>query len=217
MTKCKKNETVKAFNLFLTNSEKIAKKNGDFKTAEMFRLMRRLTGQANNRGESVTIDDINDLCKGYKIGGHGASKQVFIHDDLCIARVYSASTWDINQNVDQILNQIDFWNKIADTDDAVYFNPMITYGTHRGDKVGKGDKRTASVTYCISQRCMVRESGDMRSFYEQKTGRNFDNDYRATAEAGRRHGLHDEHGGNFGIMYNHALHTYRIVWIDYGL
>ena len=216
MTRCKKNEAVKAFCAFLTAREKEMKRIQFQARYDEYRTMRKLTGQVNNRGEGFTVGDIMRICTSERRAGAGASKEVYIYGDLCIAKINPFSGWRNRENIDQILQQVALWNRIAETPDNIYFNPMLVYGAHRGDKVSKEDDRFKNVTFCVSQKCKTFDGGQVE-FYEKETGRDFYTDFEETKKAGKKLGLYDDHGGNFGIMYNYDLHTYRIVWIDYGL
>ena len=211
MTKTtRKNATVKAFQTELTNREKKC-------NSQYYRIERKFIGAVNNRGENLTCEQVKDFCERYcnKIG-EGLSKIAFGMDDVVIC-------FNKHNIVNQVKNQVDFWNKIALTDDADYFNPVLSYGLHRGYKLTKQDPRYIDKSFLVSQRAQTFATLDeaVRKMYTLNN-KPFDNktvDYYKTTlqDAAARYNIQDLHNGNFGMIYVYYKFEYRVVVLDYAI
>lgn len=214
MTKTtRKNEMVKAFQSMLALEEKRHQNiNGSY-----IRVERQMIGAVSNRGENLTCEQVKDYCNNYlQVIGEGISKVAYGMDDIVIS-------FNNRNIVNQVKAQIDFWNKVALTPDSDYFNPVLSYGLHRGDKVYKEDNRYIDKSFIVSQRAQVfttlEETIKQMFLFNHKAfnGRDIENYKRRLLAAAKRNGIKDIHNGNFGLVYDYSKGEYKAVIIDYSI
>lgn len=212
MTKTsRKNQTVKAFQSFLAAEEKKQK-------SGYIRVERQMIGAVNNRGKNLTCDQVKDYCDRYlQVIGEGGSKIVYGMDDIVIAFHKANSYYD-----NQIKRQVDIWNKVALTNNAKYFNPILSYGLHRGDKIDATDYRYLNKSFIVSQKAEIFSTikQAIRRMYQLNnkayTDSDIDEYYYNMEEAIWQAGAGDLKGENVGVIYDYWNDEYRTVFIDYG-
>lgn len=214
MTKTtRKNQTVKAFQTMLSIEEK-KYKNTD---GAYIRVERQMIGAISNRGENLTCEQVKDYCHRYlQIIGKGVSKVAYGMDDIVICFN--------NKNItNQIKNQVELWNRIALTADAVYFSPVLSYGLHRGNKLYKNDNRYIDKSFIVSQKAelfpTIDECIKQMFIYNQAAfnGRDVANYKRRLEAVAKRYNITDIHNGNIGLIYDYSKGEYKAVFIDYAI
>ena len=210
MTKTtRKNSTVKAFQTMLANIEKT--------DGYYIRVERQMIGAVNNRGENLTCDKVKEYCNRYlHIIGSGLSKIAYGMDDIVIC-------FNSKNITNQVKNQVEFWNRIALTEDAEYFNPVLSYGLHRGDKLYKNDNRYIDKSFIVSQKAELFATIDeciKNMFIFNKipfTGRDITNYKRRLEAVAKRNNIEDIHNGNVGLIFDYSKGEYKTVFIDYAI
>ena len=219
MTKTtRKNKTTKALQSFLSTQEKLSVFELD---KNALRLERRLIGAVNNRGENLDCSQVMDICKNTLIVlGTGATKIAYGTDNLAICFIKSNYHKTFGN---QIAMQVKAWERIALTDDAKYFNPVLSYGLHRGDKLNTNDERYINKSFIVSPKAKTFNTieENIRKMYELNS-QNYTSDmvknYKDTLyNVAFKYDIGDIHGGNIGVIYDYNTNTYRAVIIDYGI
>ena len=214
MTKTnRKNQTIKAFQTMLSIEEK-KYKNTD---GAYIRVERQMIGAVSNRGENLTCEQVKDYCKRYlHIIGSGLSKIAYGMNDIVIC-------FNSKNITNQVKNQVEFWNKIALTADADYFNPVLSYGLHRGDRLYKNDNRYIDKSFIVSQRAELFSTIDeciKNMFIFNKTpfnGRDITNHKRRLEAVAKRNNIKDVKSNNVGLIFDYNKGEYKTVFIDYAL
>ena len=214
MTKTnRKNHTIKAFQTMLSIEEK-KYKNTD---GAYIRVERQMIGSASNRGDGLTCERVKDYCNRYlQVIGYGLSKVAYGMRDIVIC-------FNKPNFTNQVKNQVDFWNKIALTADADYFNPVLSYGLHRGDKLYKNDNRYIDKSFIVSQKAelfpTIDECIKQMFIYNQAAfnGRDVANYKRKLEAVAKRYDIRDILNGNIGLIYDYSKGEYKTVFIDYAL
>lgn len=217
MTKStRKNLTVKAFQSFLAAREKQV-----FFGADDIRIERKLIGAVNNRGENLSCEAVREYCEQYlTVLGEGATKIAYGTKHLAICFIKNNYSYNLGN---QIALQIKAWERIALTDEAKYFNPVLSYGLHRGDKLSNRDERYLNKSFIVSQQATfyggIREAiieayklnhinynADMVNAYFNKM-----------MEAADKFDIGDLHCNNVGVIFDYYSNQYKAVITDYGL
>ena len=217
MTKTtRKNLTVKAFQTFLADYEKQFSA-----TAEYIRMERKLIGAVNNRGENLNCEAVKEYCEKYlNILGAGASKIAYGTGHLAICFIKSDYVYALGN---QIALQVKAWERIALTDEARYFNPVLSYGLHRGDKLNSRDERYLNKSFIVSQRAEfyggIREAiiQSHKLNHIQYTPDTITAYYDAMMTAADKFNIGDLHCSNVGVIFDYNTNQYRAVITDYGL
>ena len=213
MTKTtRKNLTVKAFQTLLAKKEK--QTNG----GKYYRLERQMIGAVNNRGENLSCDQVREFCENrLTLIGEGGSKLAFGMDDVVICFHKHRDCYG-----NQIKKQVETWQKIALNPISQFFNPVLSYGLHRGDKLTATDTRYIDKSFIVSQRAQiystVRQAIRTAFNLNQKpyTEGDIENYYMEMRTAIKSLGLGDIKGENVGVIFDYYNGEYRAVFIDYG-
>lgn len=217
MTKTtRKNLTVKALQTFLATREKQV-----CYGADEYRTERKLIGAVNNRGENLTCEMVKEYCERYLvILGEGASKIAYGTDHLAICFIKDYYHEGLGN---QIAFQVKAWEKIALTDGAKYFNPVVSYGLHRGDKLSTKDERYINKSFIVSPKASFYGSikeAITNAFKLNHTNYNsemVDAYYNAMMRAADEFNIGDLHYNNIGVIFDYNTNQYRAVITDYGL
>lgn len=217
MTKTtRKNLTVKALQSMLAEYEKCFPN-----TADYTRMERKLIGAVNNRGEGLTCEAVKEYCEKYlNVLGVGATKIAYGTGHLAICFIKD----DCNRYFgNQIALQVKAWERIALTEEAEYFNPVLSYGLHRGDKLGEMDGRYLNKSFIVSQRAEfydgIREA-IIQAYnlnHIQYTPDTITAYYDAMMAAADKYNIGDLHCNNVGVIFDYNTRQYRAVITDYGL
>lgn len=217
MTKTtRKNISVKALQTHLALLEK-SPVNADGNV----RMERKLIGAVNNRGENLSCDDVRQHCECYlDVLGRGATKIAYGTQHLAICFIRDDYSLGLGN---QIALQIKAWQQIALTDEAIYFNPVLSYGLHRGDKLTDTDNRYLNKSFIVSQRASFYGGIKEAIINAYKLNHiNYDADmvqnyFNAMMEAARKYNIGDLHCENIGVIFDYSTDEYRAVITDYGL
>jgi hypothetical protein len=216
MTKTtRKNITVKALQSHLASLEKSPINHDDI------RMERKLIGAVNNRGENLSCEDVRRHCESYlDVLGRGATKIAYGTEHLAICFIRDAYDYDCGN---QIALQVKAWEQIALTEEAKFFNPVLSYGLHRGDKLSDTDTRFLNKSFIVSPKASfyggIKEAiinayklnhidynADMVQYY-----------FNDMMEAARKYNIGDLHCENIGVIFDYSIGKYRAVITDYGL
>lgn len=216
MTKTtRKNTTVKALQSHLASLEKSPINHDDI------RMERKLIGAVNNRGENLTCDDVKMYCENYlDVLGKGATKIAYGTQHLAICFIRDDYSLGLGN---QIALQVKAWEQIALTDEAQYFNPILSYGLHRGDKLSNTDDRYLNKSFIVSQRASFYGSIKEAIINAYKLNcinytKDMVNEYhKKMLEAARKYNIGDLHNENIGVIFDYSTGEYRAVITDYGL
>lgn len=217
MTKMtRKNTTVKALQTELAFLEK-----SPLNHYAGIRMERKLIGAINNRGENLTCEMVKEYCENYlTILGEGATKIAYgtEHLAICFIKTY------YNKGLgNQIALQVKAWERIALTDEAKYFNPVISYGLHRGDKLSTKDERYISKSFIVSPKATfydgireaIIEAYKLNHIkYNNEMVSTYYNNMMAAAD---KFNIGDLHCNNIGVIFDYSTNKYRAVITDYGL
>lgn len=217
MTKTtRKNLTVKALQTELALQEKC--------TLNLYsdvRMERKLIGAINNRGENLTCEMVKEYCENQlTILGEGATKIAYgtKHLAICFIKDYYHEGLG-----NQIAFQVKAWEKIALTDEAKFFNPVVSYGLHRGDKLSTKDARYINKSFIVSPIASfyggIREA-IINAFKLNHINYNVDMVdayYNAMMTATDKFNIGDLHCNNVGVIFDYNTNQYRAVITDYGL
>lgn len=217
MTKTtRKNATVKALQTELAIQER-----NPFNPYDGIRTERKLIGAVNNRGENLTCEAVRDYCENHlEILGAGASKIAYGTKHLAVCFIKDEYSYNLGN---QIALQIKAWERIALTDEAKYFNPILSYGLHRGDKLSNRDERYINKSFIVSPKADfyggIREA-IINAFKLNHINYNVDmvsNYYNAMIAAADKFNIGDLHCNNVGVIFDYNTNQYRAVITDYGL
>lgn len=188
-----------------------------------FQNERALIGAANNRDQNWTLEDVKYYAEtSLEILGRGASKIAYGTKNLAISFMKTDACECLGN---QVIKQKDAWEKIKHTEDYIYFNPVISYGGHRGDKLSNMDKRSMYASFIVSPRAIltedkletVKEAFRLNRVNELIIQQQADAYLIRLQQAAERFNIYDLHSGNIGIIYDYDLREYRAVIIDYAL
>lgn len=217
MTKTtRKNFTVKALQTELALQEK-----NPFNYYTEIRMERKLIGAVNNRGENLTCEAVREYCENHlEILGAGATKIAYGTKHLAICFILDDYAYCLGN---QIALQVKAWERIALTDEAKYFNPVVSYGLHRGDKLSNRDERYLNKSFIVSPKASfyggIREAiiNAFKLNHINYTVDTVDSYYNAMIAAADRFNIGDLHCNNVGVIFDYNTNQYRAVITDYGL
>lgn len=217
MTKTtRKNLTVKALQTELALEAK-----SPLKRYDETRMERKLIGAVNNRGENLTCEAVREYCEQHlSVLGKGATKIAYGTTHLAICFIRDDYAYNLGN---QIALQVKAWERIALTDEAKYFNPILSYGLHRGDKLNTRDDRYLNKSFLVSQKATFYD-GICESIIEayKLNHINYNADmvnayYNKMMEAADKFDIGDLHCNNVGVIFDYHTNQYRAVITDYGL
>lgn len=202
----RKNPSVKAFQSHLARMEKEIPS-----IATDTRFQRSIIGSANNRGDEVKTETLRKYCEDWLTARKKPDRIIFNFDWVVVAFANGFTAKPIK---DAVL----LWERIALTEDANYFLPLMSYGLHRGDKLSDWDDRYIEATFSVSQKYTAFASipEAVRFMFSANRAPFNANDVKAYADrikrAAKRNGV-----VNFtaGVMYDYATDTYKAVICEY--
>ena len=217
MTKTSRsNPMVKAMQTYLNAKSKNAIFN-----KEALANQRKMIGADNNRNGNWTLEQLRQYCEtSLEVLGNGATKIAYGSEDLAVCFIKANASKGLGN---QIKSQVDAWKRISVTEDYIYFNPVLSYGAHRGDKLSTTDNRYLYASFIVSPKAHL--SHDLTACIEDMFYRNrinptpamIDNYRNNLIQAARRYNIHDLHGENIGVVYDRDMCEWRAVIIDYAL
>ncbi len=218
MATIKKNSSVKAFTRWLSKN---------------FRTEWEMACNTNpNRGKTYDQWEFLKMFSRDRGDGHGASKTVHVLEHIVVKR---HQTGGYIPNVrrehakctgNQLIDEINCWNEMAETADADLLCPVLKYFTSKSDKVSATSETMQHNVVIIAQKAVRIGNADYacRKAYEL----NRDNGFRGESPAVRyekleklsaKKGWRDAmyNPGNSGVIFDYEKGYYKAVFIDYAL
>lgn len=213
------NRTIKALQTELNTCYQKAKHTNIY-IRDRYYLERQLIGAVNNRDNNLNCEEVKTICENLEVLGEGATKIAYGTEHLAICFIKSTAQKCFGN---QIAKQITAYKKIALTPDAKYFNPVASYGLHRGDKLATTDARYLDKSFIVSPRAEMYNSitETIKKMYERNrqayTAADIDEYRNELEKAAFKFKIGDLHNGNIGLIYDYSINRYRAVIIDYGI
>lgn len=170
-----------------------------------------------------------------RFGGHcGATKRTHTcHPDgweftYVVVKRYKSGGWDFNGegSGNQLIDEINCWNRLAETPDSDFLCPILKYFTSKSDKVEALDDKMKDNVVIIAQKAVwvddlegaCREAERMNA-REGFWGCPAEERMANLKDMAKRMGWRDVewNPGNSGVIFDYAQGCYKAVFIDYAL
>jgi hypothetical protein len=126
----------------------------------------------------------------------------------------------------QLIDEIDCWNRLAETADADFLCPILKYFTCKSDKVKPLADKMKERVVIIAQKAVHVDDLEGACRYAEKLNRQ--NGYHGISASRREQQLEDMakrmgwrdvryNPGNSGVIFDYAQGCYKAVFIDYAL
>ena len=148
------NQTIKALQTYLNDRYQKAK-HTNLNDRDRYYLERQLIGAVNNRNQNLDCNAVKQLAEQLEYLGEGATKIAYGTENLAICFISETASKCFGN---QIAKQVNAYKKIALTKEAQYFNPIASYGLHRGDKLTTTDDRYLDRSFIVSPRAEFFET-----------------------------------------------------------
>lgn len=223
----RKNPTVKAFQTFLSNEATKGNKVARYEH-NVCSYTAKDSWDRPNRHNYTQEEIINNPDFSRKYGGScGATKRTHCLDYIVVKR-YKWNGFEFwgEGCGNQLIDEINCWNRLAETPDADYLCPILKYFTCKSDKVKPlADKMKEKVVIIAIKAVFV---GDLREACREAERRNKAEGFKGETYETRKTKLLDLsermgwrdvewNGGNSGVIFDHAKNCYKAVFIDYAL
>lgn len=126
----------------------------------------------------------------------------------------------------QLIDEIDCWNELVDTEDSDLLCPILKYFTSKSDKVSATSKTMQRNVLIIAQKAVKVGNAEYACRKAEELNReNGYNGERASVRyeklkaLGKKRGWKDvmRNGGNSGVIFDYHKNCYKAVFIDYAL
>lgn len=126
----------------------------------------------------------------------------------------------------QLIDEINCWQRYAETEDADFLCPILKYFTSKSDKVTATSEKMQSNVVIISQKAVfVGDAEDACYKAEQLNrengliGESRSDRYSKLADMSRKNNWRDAmyNSGNSGVIFDYSKNCYKAVFIDYAL
>lgn len=142
-----------------------------------------------------------------------------------VIKRYKQYGWD-GCGSNQLIQEIDCWQKLANTDAADCLCPILKYFTSKSDKVSECSDTMKRNVVIIAQKA-VCVSNAREACYEAER-RNRDGGFHGESARNRYEKLRAlaneqswwdamNNGGNSGVIFDYSKNCYKAVFIDYAL
>lgn len=213
------NQTIKALQTELNNCYQKAKHSNLYDRDRYF-LERQLIGAVNNRNNNLDCEAVKTICKDLQVLGEGGTKIAYGTEHLAICFISENACKGFGN---QIAKQVNAYKKIALTPEAKYFNPIASYGLHRGDKLTTTDDRYLDKSFIVSPRAELFNTIEeaVKQMFESNrqnyTAASVEEYINNLEKAAHKFRIGDLHSANIGLIFDYSINKYRAVIIDYGL
>lgn len=170
-----------------------------------------------------------------RFGGHcGATKRTHTHHpdgwelELFVVKRYKWHGWDAigEGSGNQMIDEIDCWERLADTDEADLLCPILKWFKVRSDKCAPLTEKAKDRVVIIAQKAVY--VSDMVDACNHAERLNRENGFHGKSSRRRveelknmanRHHWRDVefNPGNSGVIFDYNLNCYKAVFIDYAL
>ena len=167
-------------------------------------------------------------------GKCGATKRTHLHHPdgwafkYIVVKRYRSDGWSFNGegSGNQMIDEIDCWERLADTPEADFLCPIIKWFKVRSDKCAPLTEKAKDRVVIIAQRAVY--VSDLREACKDAERRNREDGLRGESAANRarklldmanRHNWRDVefNGGNSGVIFDYSKNCWKAVFIDYAL
>lgn len=224
-TTTRKNASVKALQGFLATNKKksevsllewLISCNTNNKRGHIFDQ----TELMNLYGRRVDYDE--DECGATKVC-HLKSHLGFKFENIVIKRAKSNAHAGLGN---QLIDEINCWVEMAETEDADLLCPIMRYFTSKSDKVSKNSRTMFNNVIIIAQKAVYVSSASRACRKAEELnikygfmGEDADTRYQKLKELSNKKSWWDamDNGGNSGVIFDYAQGCYKAVFIDYAL
>lgn len=226
MSSAKMNSSVKAFKSFMAKQKKVN---------DHMKIEYEIAFQtSNDRGHVYGQKELKELYSRNSYEGEcGATKVTHkkCHDGepfkyIVVKRFRKGGYLFASESGNQLIAEIDFWEKYAKEDDADFLCPMLKWFKSKSDKVDKDSPKMQDNVIIISQRALYVDDcktccdiAERLNDQEGYTGEPSRYRYSRLREFSSRNGWRDclRNPGNSGVIFDYEKQCYKAVFIDYAL
>jgi hypothetical protein len=126
----------------------------------------------------------------------------------------------------QLIDEINCWNRLAETPDSDFLCPILKYFTCKSDKVKPLADKMKERVVIIAQKAVYVD--DLAGACREAEKLNAQHGYRGTPAVDRKYALREManrmgwrdvefNPGNSGVIFDYAKKCYKAVFIDYAL
>lgn len=136
--------------------------------------------------------------------------------------------WESNEYVtgNQLIDEINCWQRYAETEDADFLCPILKFFTSKSDKVTATSEKMQSNVVIISQRAYHISDAEDACYMAERLNR--ENGFIGESAYDRLESLQDmakrnswrdvmRNSGNSGVIFDYSKNCYKAVFIDYAL
>lgn len=226
MATAKINNSVKALKAHMATEKKV-----NYKTLLEWQMAH------NTNSERGKVWNQEELCDLYSRsnGGHcGATKRTHTisHEgfefNYIVIKRYKTNGWQFNGEGtgNQLIDEIECWQKLAATADADCLCPILKYFTCKSDKVTAISDTMKNRVLIIAQKAVYVD--DLEGACKEAERMNRNNGYNGESAKARTTKLLDlakrmkwrdveYNPGNSGVIFDYEQNCYKAVFIDYAL
>lgn len=126
----------------------------------------------------------------------------------------------------QLVDEINCWQRYAETEDADFLCPILKYFTSKSDKVTATSEKMQSNVVIISQKAVFVGDADDACYKAEQLNRENGLDgesrcdrYRKLQNMSQKNNWRDAmfNSGNSGVIFDYNKNCYKAVFIDYAL
>lgn len=216
MATIKKNNTVKAFTRWLSKN---------------YRNEWEMACNTNpNRGKVYDQHELLNMFDRYGDNADGCSKAVHLLKYIVVKRHqrngYIPECRNKYATGNQLIDEIDCWNRFADEKESDLLCPVLKYFTSKSDKVSATSETMQRNVVIIAQKAVY--VSDAWSCCKKADMLNAEHGYRGEDRYDRLEKLEAlsnsqnwrdamRNPGNSGVIFDYEKHCYKAVFIDYAL
>lgn len=225
MTMAKINNSVKAFKNFMAKQKNVS---DHLKTEYEIAFQTN-----NNRGHVYNQSELKELYNRDSWNGNtGATKVTHMtcHDgidfEFIVVKRFKEYGWIRRDIGNQLVREIQFWQKYANTEYADLLCPMLKFFTSKSDKVNEFSEKMKDNVIIISQKAIFVSSAQTccNKAEELNEQYGYDGDsswyrYELLKDFSNKNEWEDcmNNPGNSGVIFDYNSNCFKAVFIDYAL
>lgn len=224
-TKRIENETLKAFQTFLSNEA--SKGNAQARYEHNLSCYSAKDDPSRPGRHNFSQEEICERFSRRYGGSCGATKRTHVLDYIVVKRYkWNGHEFWGEGCGNQLIDEINCWNRLASTPEADCLCPILKYFTCKSDKVKPLADKMKERVVIIAQKAV--SVSNMHEACKDAERRNRAEGYRGTParvreeqldNMARKMGWRDVkwNSGNSGVIFDHSKNCYKAVFIDYAL